>query len=111
MSGPGPTGPNENGRPAPLRATKSCCRVATMSDRVRVLQEFGRAFWDFRRSAFRLETLPQYLVDSEKEPFAEFLAGRPLPPPEAENAEWRDIVATNVAAGKTMQRIHVLPQR
>ena len=42
---------------------------------------FPKAFESFERSAFRLKTLDAYSVEEEKESFAAYLAGDPLPPP------------------------------
>lgn len=60
----------------------------------------------FRRSAFRLELLPQYLVEPEREPFSAFLAGQPMP--EGHNADWHATIRAHVAAGRMMQRVHVV---
>jgi hypothetical protein len=83
-----------------------------MSDKKSDLELFGEYFLRFERSAFRLETLEQYLVECEKVPFQEFRSGEPLPSArQGDIAEWDRIVTANIAAGKKMQRIHVLPER
>jgi hypothetical protein len=58
------------------------------------------------RSAFRLELLPQYLVEPEREPFAAFRRGEPMPP--GHNAEWHATIRAHAAAGRTMQRVHLV---
>jgi hypothetical protein len=70
---------------------------------------FSRLFASFSASAFRLETLPEYRVDSEADEFALYLQGKPLPPDG--NEAWCQIVAAAVRAGKRMQRVHVVPRR
>lgn len=67
-------------------------------------EEFGELFETFERSAFRLETLSVYDIEDEKEEFAAFLAGKPMP------AEWSDNpwVRSMTDLGKTVSRVHVL---
>lgn len=74
------------------------------------VEEFGRLFTAFERSAFRLETLPQYLVEDEADEFADFQAGRPLPRRTPENDEWLRMIAEDTAAGKRWYRVHVVEQ-
>ena len=71
-------------------------------------QEFDAVFDSFRESAFRLETLPVYLDDSETEEFAFFLAGKPLPERSARTDPWLRRVADSTAAGKRWSRVHVV---
>jgi hypothetical protein len=70
-------------------------------------QELGRLFETFTRSAFRLECLPAYDVteDAERERFRLWLAGER---PAAQERGWPELVATAVAAGKTMQRVRLV---
>jgi len=70
---------------------------------------FSGLFSSFGASAFRLETLPAYRVESEADELALFLQGKPLPPDG--NEAWAQIVTKAVAAGKRMQRVHVVPRR
>jgi len=65
-------------------------------------------FRDFQHSAFRLELLPQYLVEPEHDSFAAFLAGEPMP--EGHNADWHATIRANTTAGKIMSRVHVVTQ-
>lgn len=65
-------------------------------------------FETFQHSAFRLEGLPVYRVDEEKCAFDHFLAtGEAL----AVNAEWATLVATNIAAGKKMERLRLFSRQ
>ena len=72
------------------------------------IQEFASLFQTFKTSAFRLEALPQYLVDEERSEFAAFQSGRPLP--KERNAEWASLIRDAVSAGKSMSRVHLLPR-
>ncbi|WP_245984646.1 DUF6879 family protein [Streptomyces tateyamensis] len=67
-------------------------------------EDFGRLFRTFERTAFRLETLAVYDVEEEREEFADFLAGRPLPSESADNP-W---VRSMTDHGKQLARVHVL---
>lgn len=69
--------------------------------------EFGRLFTSFAHTAYRLETLQQYDVSYEAEPYAAFLAGRPQPadPPKD---EWAALIRDGVGAGKVFQRVHAV---
>ena len=71
--------------------------------------EFVRLFSTFERSAFRLETRQQYLVDEEAELVHAFLEGRPSPPSAAMD-QWLSLIRTNTNAGKRMYRVHILEQ-
>lgn len=66
--------------------------------------EFGRLFETFERTAFRLETLAVYDVEDERQEFADFLAGKELPPDFSDNPWVRSM--TN--RGKQVARVHVL---
>lgn len=69
--------------------------------------DFGKLFTTFRRTAFRLETLPLYDVteDAEREAFRRFCDGQPRAP---QDREWPKLVASMVAAGKAMQRVRIV---
>jgi hypothetical protein len=71
-----------------------------------VISEEGLAeyFSNFTSSAFRLETLDTYLVDSEADYFERFLAGGDLPDDWKENPWVRGITE----GGRKLQRVHVL---
>ncbi|MFF3554364.1 DUF6879 family protein [Streptomyces tsukubensis] len=68
--------------------------------------EFEKLFSDFRREAFRLETLDDYSGSSDPEMIRAFLAGEPQP--DDYNQEWADEVRGNVDSGKRMYRVHIL---
>lgn len=60
------------------------------------------------RSAFRLETLPQYLVPQEDEEFVAWQAGRPLPPSTPETSPWLRRIQETTANGYRWYRVHIL---
>lgn len=63
-----------------------------------------------RRSIFRLQTLPSYAVDEEREAFDQFLAGMPLPKnPEAD--PWLQSIQAKVEAGVRVTNLHVIPDQ
>ncbi|MFG3223423.1 DUF6879 family protein [Kitasatospora sp. NPDC048194] len=66
--------------------------------------DFSRLFETFERTAFRLETLAVYDVEGEREEFADFLAGKGLPP-ECSDSPW---VRSMTDLGKQLSRVHVL---
>jgi hypothetical protein len=67
-------------------------------------------FARFRKSAFRLEALPQYLGTSDPA-FRAFSEGRPLPLSERPTKQdWMHRVANACAQGKRIYRVHVLDQ-
>ncbi|WP_187437938.1 DUF6879 family protein [Actinomadura decatromicini] len=70
------------------------------------MDQFGRLFTEFRESASRIETLPVYRVDDERENFEHYLAGAPLPP--GRNEKWARNIRECVAAGKYMGRVHII---
>ncbi len=61
----------------------------------------------FTRSAFRLEVLDRYTVDSDQENVQSYLTGGPAPS-WAAGDEWMDKLARDRAAGKRNCRVHVL---
>jgi hypothetical protein len=67
------------------------------------------AFFDeyFTRSAFRLELLDQYTVDSDQGNVESYLAGG-LAPSWAAGSEWMDQLARESAEGKRNYRVRVL---
>ncbi len=69
-------------------------------------EQFGRLFTSFTRSATRIETLPVYRVEEEREQLAHYLAGKPLPADR--NAEWAANIRKCVAEGKYMGRVHII---
>lgn len=76
--------------------------------------EFGQLFAGYAKSAWRLELLPQYLVEFERAPFQAFLNGEPVPPhPTGEwwkvHEDWMGTIREAVAQGKSIGRVHVIP--
>jgi len=71
-------------------------------------EEFMAMFHSFKESAFRLETLSQYLVDQFDKDYEDFLRGEPLA--SNKNDDWCNLIASSVAEGKSFSRVHILPQ-
>ncbi|MGH3720804.1 MAG: DUF6879 family protein [Pseudonocardiaceae bacterium] len=63
-----------------------------------------------KKSAFRLETLPQYLVPQEAERFAMWNAGKPIPPRTPGNSEMLARLQSDAARGFRRYRVHILDQ-
>ncbi|MFE7626321.1 hypothetical protein P8A18_15960 [Streptomyces castrisilvae] len=63
-------------------------------------------FDNFRREAFRLETLSDYSRSGSVDAYRMFLDGRRKPADY--NADWLDEVRGHVAAGRRVYRVHVL---
>jgi hypothetical protein len=59
------------------------------------------------RSAFRLEVLDRYTVDSDEDNFRSYLAGGATPS-WSEGSEWMEQLARERAEGKRNHRVHVL---
>jgi hypothetical protein len=68
-------------------------------------QEFDRLF---TRYVYRLETLDSYDAPNEREPFAAFLAGKPVD--DGWRANWRRIAGDITASGRSMARVHVVSE-
>jgi hypothetical protein len=63
--------------------------------------------WDtFQRSAFRLETLPEYRVAKEEGLLERYLAGEPMPA--GYNERWHRRLRSYFASGRYVQRVRVL---
>jgi len=63
-------------------------------------------FETFKQVAFRLEALPQYIVEGEKGAFYEFKKSGELS--NRLNSEWAKLVKENVTSGKSMKRLRLL---
>jgi len=61
-----------------------------------------------RSSAFRLETLPQYLVPQEAEEFAAWLAGERPPLLSPQESPWLAKVHARAKAGYRRYRVHIV---
>jgi hypothetical protein len=70
------------------------------------MDEFGKLFVEFKKSATRIETLPAYSVEEERAQFEHYLAGEPLPA--NRNEEWANNIRACVADGKYMGRVHII---
>ncbi|MFI0717636.1 DUF6879 family protein [Streptomyces sp. NPDC021224] len=70
-------------------------------------EEWAARFQGFRREAWRLETLPQYLMPQEEEEFAAFRAGARIDPRAVSN-EYTDRLRRQVAEGRSQGRVHIL---
>ncbi|MBT2450455.1 hypothetical protein J7F03_25940 [Streptomyces sp. ISL-43] len=64
-------------------------------------------FRDFQQEAWRLETLPQYLMPKEAEEFAAFMAGTRIDPGGVSN-EYTDRLGQQVAEGRSQGRVHIV---
>ncbi|RSD23916.1 DUF6879 family protein [Amycolatopsis eburnea] len=70
------------------------------------MDQFGKFFTEFTKSATRIETLPVYTVEEESENFAHYLSGNPLPPDR--NSEWAENIKKCTEDGKYMGRVHII---
>jgi hypothetical protein len=70
--------------------------------------EFLSLFHTFRYSAFRLETLDRYDVPVEEEAVRRFLTSGEVDTTWVQ--QWLDIVSQATAAGKRMQRVHIMSE-
>lgn len=70
-------------------------------------EEWAVRFEGFQREAWRLETLPQYLVPQEAEELAAFRSGARIDPVTVSN-EYTDRLRRQVAQGRAQSRVHVL---
>ncbi|UED84751.1 DUF6879 family protein [Streptomyces profundus] len=72
-------------------------------------EEWAARFQNFRREAWRLETLPQYLMPQEAEEFAAFRAGTRIDPHAVSN-EYTDRLRRQVTEGRSQGRVHIVAQ-
>lgn len=61
-----------------------------------------------KRSSFRLETLPQYLVPQEADDFAAWRAGKFLPPRTPETRPWMAAMKARADQGYRRYRVHIV---
>ncbi|GAA2222416.1 hypothetical protein GCM10010232_03510 [Streptomyces amakusaensis] len=71
-------------------------------------ENWSRRFTGIAHEAWRLETLPQYLVPQEAEEFSAFREGRPLPPYTA--SAYTERVSRQRTEGKHNGRVHIVTQ-
>jgi len=74
------------------------------------LADLARIVDGARLSAFRLETLPQYLVPQEAAEFAAWRSGCPVELPTEQTSPWLTHLASRVSSGVRWYRVHVLDQ-
>jgi hypothetical protein len=67
--------------------------------------DISTMFSEFKTSAFRVEGLPAYNVDSETEAFTYFQTNGQLP--EGHNQDWADEIKANLARGASMKRLRL----
>jgi len=72
------------------------------------LADLSRVMREARRSAFRLETLPQYLVPQEEAEFAAWRAGTPFPQRNPDEVPWMSAVKARAAQGFRRYRVHII---
>jgi hypothetical protein len=72
------------------------------------VEDLARLVERSERSAFRLETRPQYLVPQERDEFEQWRSGRPLPLPTPETSPWLARIQSSTARGYRWYRVHVL---
>lgn len=73
-------------------------------------KNWAENFETFKKSAFRLETLPQYLVDCEAESFEKFKKGNPPLQPDKEHASWIETLESAKQRGASFSRVHLIPR-
>jgi hypothetical protein len=71
--------------------------------------DFQSLFERFNSTALRIETLPVYQVAEEEPELARYRRGEPLPDL-ADMREWLDGIRTSTSAGKTYERIRLIPK-
>jgi hypothetical protein len=89
------------GSGAPPWTDPAACHKASVEECVAL-------FENFEKSAFRLETLDQYLVPDEVPQFQAYLIGDESK--NCRNKEWTDYLRSQTRQGKTIERIHVIPR-
>jgi hypothetical protein len=69
------------------------------------LDDFGRLFQSFARSAFRVEARDRYDVPAERDEFTAFRAGTRLHRRAPDQDAWLALVASATASGRTVDRV------
>jgi hypothetical protein len=72
------------------------------------MPDLGWWLHNFKRSAFRLECLPEYKVPQEEEWWAAFRRDGSLPELTPENDAWLKLVHTHIQRGCSIQRVRVV---
>lgn len=71
-------------------------------------QTVDELFQNFRSSAFRIEALDLYDVDSDKGGFKQYLSGIPLRSDDPADRAWCKFIEAATKSGKTVSRVHVI---
>lgn len=72
------------------------------------IEDLGRIVERSTRSAFRLETLAQYLVPQEAEEFDAWRLGQPMALQTPETSPWLEKIRTATASGYRWHRVHII---
>jgi hypothetical protein len=72
--------------------------------------DFKEPFLAFTKSAFRLETLPEYRVDYEEQLIEDYLAGKEVEYKNEYLDWWLDLVQDRTAKSMSMSRVHVVSE-
>jgi len=75
-----------------------------------VTADLGELLSSFQRSAFRLETLDRYTIPGEEAWLEAFRCDGSIPDLTPETYPWLKLVADATAAGRAVQRIHIVGQ-
>ncbi|MER5968629.1 DUF6879 family protein [Streptomyces sp. NPDC002055] len=70
-------------------------------------EKWATRFEGFQQEAWRLETLPQYLMPQEEDEFEAFKAGARIDPHAVSN-EYTDRLRRQAAEGRTQGRVHIV---
>jgi hypothetical protein len=82
------------------------CRVcASWYDKY---MDISNPFETFEKYAFRLEALPQYLVEDEKEAFEEFKKTGNVNP---DDSGWAELIASHTASGRRVERLRLFSEQ
>ncbi len=72
--------------------------------------DFKEPFLSFTKSAFRLETLPEYKVDYEENLIADYIAGKEVEYKNEHIDWWLDLVQDRTAKSMNFERVHVVSE-
>jgi hypothetical protein len=85
------------------QAARSVTIVSTMT-----LDDIGRLFENFARSAFRIEARDRYDVPAERDELAAFRAGKSRHRRAPDVDAWLALVASATASGRTVDRVRLV---
>ncbi len=77
---------------------------------MRNIDNWAENFKTFKKNAFRLESLPQYLVKEEKDSFAAFLKGEAYSEPNCDHLSWLKTIESAISRNAHFSRIHIVPE-